>query len=195
MTAESKLHGAEDEILDDRKVILFIAMSLDGFIAKPDGNLDFLSIVEQESEDYGYADFIKTVDAIMVGRKTYDKVISMGYDFPHRDKDTYIITRSPKPSIGSVKFYTGNLKDLVINLKSGKGKNIFVDGGAEIVNELLKDNLIDEFYISVIPVLLGEGISLFKSTKPQIRLKLINSKHFEKGLVQLHYTRADIQVC
>jgi dihydrofolate reductase len=166
-------------------------MSLDGYIAKPDGDLGFLSTVEQHGEDYGYADFIKTVDGVIVGRKTYDKVISMGYDFPHSDKDAYIITRTARPSVGSVKFYTGNLKDLVIDLKSKVGKNIFVDGGAEIVNELLNENLIDEFYISVIPVLLGEGIPLFRNGRPEIGLRLIHSMHFDKGLVQLHYIRVD----
>lgn len=183
------------EVIDnrsgERKVILYIAMSLDGYIAKPDGNLDFLSMVEQDGEDYGYAGFIKTVDSVIVGRKTYDKVISMGYDFLYNDKDAYVITRTPKSPVGSVKFYTGSLKELVINMKSKVGKNIFVDGGAEIVNELLKDHLIDEFYISVIPVLLGEGISLFRDGRPEIGLKLISSRHFDKGLVQLHYIRVD----
>jgi len=173
----------------DRRLMLFIAMSIDGFIAKSDGDISFLSIVEQEGEDYGYNDFIKTVDTVIVGRKTYDKVISMGYDFPHSDKEVYIITRTLRPSIGSVKFYTDSLIDLVARLKSENGKHIFVDGGAEIVNELLKDDLIDEFYISVIPVLLGDGIPLFKIGRPEIGLKLLSSKSFDKGLVQLHYMR------
>ena len=111
----------------------------------------------------------------------------MGCKFPLNDKDTYIISRNPGSSTGSVKFYTGNLKDLVVNLKSGKGKNIFVDGGAEIVHELLKENLIDEYIISIIPVLLGDGISLFKNGRPESGLKFIDSRHFDKGLVQLHY--------
>lgn len=184
-----KLNDANDQRSGDRKVILYIATSLDGYIATRDDDLGFLSMVEQEGEDYGYADFIKTVDAAIVGRKTYDKVLSMGFEFPHSDNDAYIITRSSRPSIGSVKFYTGSLKDLVARLKSEAGKHIFVDGGAEIVNELLKDDLIDEFYISVIPLLLGDGIPLFKSGRPEIGLKLISSKSFEKGLVQLHYKR------
>ena len=184
-----KPHNESSQRSGDRKVILYIAMSLDGYIAKPDGDFGFLSIVEKEGEDYGYADFIKTIDAAIVGRKTYDKVLSMGYDFPHSDKDAYIITRTSRPSVGTVKFYSGSLKELVARLKSEPGKHIFVDGGAEIVNEMLKDDLIDEFYISVIPVLLGDGIPLFKSGRPEIGLKLISSESFDKGLVQLHYTR------
>ena len=73
---------------------------MDGYIAQPNDDLSFLSIVEQEGQDYGYADFVKTVDTVIVGRKTYDKVIAMGFEFPHADKDAYIITRTPKKSSG-----------------------------------------------------------------------------------------------
>jgi len=184
-----KPHVANDLRSGDRKVILYIAMSLDGYVATRNDDLGFLSIVEQEGEDYGYADFVKTVDTVIVGRKTYDKVRSMGYEFPYSDKDAYIITRTTRPSVGTVKFYTGSLNKLVTRLKSETGKHIFVDGGAEIVNGLLNDDLIDEFYISVIPVLLGDGIPLFKSDRPEVVLELISSKSFDKGLVQLHYMR------
>ena len=172
-----------------RKVILYIAMSLDGYIATPDNGLEFLSLVEEEGQDYSYQDFVNTVDTVIVGRKSYEKVLSMGLDYPHVNKDLYIITRTPRPAVGSTKFYTGNLKELIQNLKSTKGKNIYVDGGAEVANELLNDNLIDEFYISIIPALLGDGISLFKSHRPDLKLKLISSKSFNKGLVQLHYIK------
>lgn len=175
----------------ERKVILYIATSLDGYIAKPNDDIGFLSIVEQEGQDYGYGNFIKSIDTVIVGRKTYDKILSMGYDFPHADKDAYIITRISKPSIGSVKFYTGNLKELVDKLKTKKGKNIYCDGGAEIANELMKENLIDEFIISVLPILVGDGTKLFKDGRPEQKLELISTQQFEKGLVQLHYKRAD----
>jgi dihydrofolate reductase len=173
----------------ERKVILYIATSLDGYIANPNDDIGFLSIVEKEGEDYGYGDFVETVDTVIVGRKTYDKVLSMGFDFPHVDKDAYIITRTPRPAIGSIKFYTGDLKILIDKLKQEEGKNIFCDGGAEIVNELLKQNLIDEFIISVIPILVGNGVKLFKDGRPELKLELISTKQFEKGLVQLHYKR------
>jgi dihydrofolate reductase len=174
-------------LLEKRKVFLYIAMSLDGYIASPDESLNFLSIVEKPGEDYGYNDFIESVDAVILGRKTYDKVMSMGVKFPHIYKDTYIITRSTRPDIGNIKFYSGGIKDLVVSLKRESGKHIFIDGGAEIVNELLKDNLIDEFIISVIPILLGDGIALFKDGRPEQRLKFVSSKAFDTGLVQLHY--------
>lgn len=174
-----------------RKVVLYIATSLDGYIASPNDDISFLSMVEQEGQDYGYTDFIKTVDAVIVGRKTYDKVISMGFDFPHTDKDAYILTRTPRPQVGAVKFYTGELKSLVEKLKSEDGKSIFCDGGAETVNELLKDNLIDEFIISVIPILLGSGIKLFKDGRLEQKLELLSVKSFDTGLTQVHYKRAD----
>lgn len=177
----------------DRKVIVYIATSVDGYIAKPNDDLEFLSMVEQEGQDYGYADFIKTIDAVIVGRRTYDKVRSMGFDFPHANKDAYIITRTPRPAIGNVKFFTGDLTSLVYKLKSESGKNIFCDGGAEIVNELLRKELIDEFIISIIPVLLGDGTKLFKDGRPEQLLELVSTKQFDKGLTQLHYKRAGKQ--
>lgn len=175
---------------NDRQLILYIAMSLDGYIAKPDDDLSFLSMVEKEGEDYGYADFISTVDTVIMGRKTYDWVIKQ-VDFPHADKDAYIITRTVRPNIGRTVFYNADLSELVKTLKSGQGKNIFCDGGAEIANELLKKDLIDEMIISVIPILLGNGTRLFKEGRPEQKLKLVNAKTFDTGLTQLHYRRAD----
>lgn len=173
----------------NRKVILYIAATLDGYIATQDEDLKFLESVEREGEDYGYGKFIKNVDAVIVGRKTYDKVLSMGFDFPHADKESYIITRTPRPDIGNIRFYTGEVKELVLKLKSEPGNNIFVDGGSEIVHLLMSENLIDEYIISIIPVLLGDGIRLFRDGRPQEDLRLISSTAFESGLVQLHYTK------
>ncbi|HMS32971.1 MAG TPA: dihydrofolate reductase family protein [Ignavibacteria bacterium] len=176
----------------ERKVILYIAMSLDGYIAKPDDDLGFLSIVEKEGEDYGYGEFIKTVDTVIIGRKTYDKVISMDTGFPYARKDVFVITGTSVSDTDALKFYSGKLKSLITKIKSQKGKNIFCDGGAETVNGLLNDDLIDEFIISIIPVLIGDGKKLFKDGRPEHRLKLISTKHFDTGLVQLHYKRAVI---
>ena len=174
-----------------RKLSLYIATSLDGYIAKSNDNLSFLKIVEKEGEDYGYSEFTANVDTIIIGRKTYDWVrskIGPSY-FDNGDKDVYVITRTVKPDAGRTKFYAGNLCDLVQKLKSGNGKDIFCDGGAEIVNELLKYDLIDEFIISVVPVLVGDGIKLFKDGRPEQMLELVESKAFDTGLVQLRYRR------
>ena len=86
-------------------------------------------------------------------------------------------------------FYTGNLTELVHQLKAGVGKNIYCDGGAEIINELLNEDLIDEFIISVVPVLVGNGTRLFKDNRPEQKLELVDTKTFDTGLVQLHYKR------
>ncbi len=178
---------------NNRKVILYIAMSLDGYIAKPNDDLSFLSIVEKEGEDYGYADFMTNIDTLIVGRKTYDYVLreigATHYD--NGQRELYVITRTERPSVGRTKFYTGDLTNLVGKLKSENGKNIFCDGGAEIVNELLKNDLLDEIIISVIPILVGNGTRLFKDGRPEQKLKLVNVKTFDTGLTQLHYKRAD----
>ncbi len=173
-----------------RNVTLFIATSLDGYIATPDGDLDFLSIVEQPGEDYGYGDFTAHVDTVIMGRKTYDKVLSFGIPYPHADKTSYIITRTARESIDNIHFYTGNLADLISQLKAEKGGTIFIDGGAELVNELMKQNLIDEYIISTVPLFIGSGIALFNQGRPTEKLQLINVKSYPKGLVQHHYKKA-----
>jgi len=173
--------------MNERKVILYIAMSLDGYIAKQDDDMSFLDLVRQEGEDYGYYDFIKTIDTVIMGRKTYNWVMTQVNEFPHSDINSYIITRSPRPKKGNIEFYSGSLKELIIKLKNVQGKNIFVDGGAEIVNIMLKENLIDELCVSIIPILLGDGKRLFRDGIPEKQLILQSTKIFEKGLVQLHY--------
>ena len=170
-----------------RKTVLFIAMSLDGYIAGPNDDLGFLSMVEQAGEDYGYAEFDSSVDTVIMGRKTYEWVMKQVPEFPHSGKESFIVTRTSRPPIGKTQFYTGSLPALIKRLKSESGKNIFVDGGAEVVNVLLKEGLIDEFVISIIPILLGEGVRLFQDGRTEQKLMLIRSRIYEKGLVQLHY--------
>ncbi len=173
-----------------RKTIVFIAASLDGFIAGPDDNLTFLDLVAKEGEDYGYADFMRNVDTVMVGRKTYDWVMKQVAEFPHADIESYVITRTEKPALGKTAFYTGNPVTLVKELVQKEGKNIFIDGGAELVNSLLKEKLVDEIYLSVIPVILGDGIRLFHTGNPMQVSTLVSAKQFSTGLVQLHYVLA-----
>jgi len=174
-----------------RLLTIFIATSLDGYIAKPNDDLSFLKLVEREGEDYGYAEFTATIDTIILGRKTYDWVLkeigTSHYD--NGERDVYVITRTERPGVGKTTFYTGNLTELVQQLKGGNGKNIYCDGGAEIINELLKNDLIDEFVISVVPVLVGNGTRLFKDNRPEQMLELVSTKAFETGLVQLRYKR------
>ena len=170
-----------------RKVILFIATSLDGYIATQDEDLSFLSIVQQEGEDYGYPEFLSHVDTVIMGRKTYDWIMKEVKEYPHPGMDSYIITRTPRPDEDRIKFYAGSLKELIQRLKMENGKNIFIDGGAEVIDVLLKENLIDDFIISLIPILLGDGIRLFRDARPELKLTLIHSECYGTGLVQLHY--------
>lgn len=174
-----------------RKLSLFIATSLDGYIAKPNDDLSFLKAGEKEGEDYGYAEFMARTDTIILGRKTYDYVVkaigSSHYD--NGQRDVYVITRTARPGVGRTIFYTGKLDELVQRLKSESGKNIYCDGGAEIINELLQLDLIDEFIISIIPVLLGNGTRLFKDNRPEQLLEFVSLKSFGTGLTQLYYKR------
>jgi dihydrofolate reductase len=174
-----------------RKVSLFIATSLDGYIAKPNDDLSFLKIVEKEGEDYGYTEFTETIDTLIIGRKTYDYVLKeLGPShYDNGKRDVYVITRTEKPNVGRTTFYTGNLTDLVKQLQSENGKNIYCDGGSEIINELLKNDLVDEFIISVVPVLLGNGTRLFKDGRPEQQLQFVSAKTYDMGLTQLYYKR------
>jgi dihydrofolate reductase len=114
-------------------------------------------------------------------------VLGMGIPFPHTDKQTYVITRNIYPSSENIIYYNGSLETLITGLKQKEGKNIFVDGGSEIIHELMKLNLIDEFILFLIPVLLGEGIPLFRSSYPLKNLVLKGTQSYDTGVVKLHY--------
>lgn len=175
-----------------RKLTVYIASSLDGYIAKPNDDLSFLKLVEKEGEDYGYEEFISTIDTIILGRKTYDwvlKEIGPSY-YDNGKRSVYVITRTERPRVGNTTFFTGDLTNLVQQLKAeSSSQNIYCDGGAEIINELLKNDLIDEFIISLVPVFVGDGIRLFKEGRPEQQLELVNAKTYDTGLVQVHYKR------
>jgi dihydrofolate reductase len=171
-----------------RKLVLYIAMSLDGYIAKHDGNLDFLNIVNTPGEDFGYANFLNTVDTVIWGRKTFDKVLSFGIAIPHTDKQLFVVSKT-RTGAHEHAIYNNNVIELVKQLKSEEGKDIYCDGGAEIIAQLLKHQLIDRIIVSVIPHLLGSGIRLFSDNLTEQSLKFNYSISFPCGLVQLHYER------
>ncbi|MFP4521475.1 MAG: dihydrofolate reductase family protein [Fibrobacterota bacterium] len=173
--------------MTDRKAILYISCSLDGYIAKPGDDLGFLNMVRKEGEDYGYNEFIRTVDTVIAGRRTYDWVLEQGYEFPHKKERTYIITSHEQPEKDNLTFFGGDLKELVRKLKEQDGKNIFCVGGAEIVNQLLAGKSLDEIIISFIPVLVGNGTRLFEDERPEQKLELLSTRTFDSGLVQLRY--------
>lgn len=171
-----------------RKLIVYIAASLDGIIAGPGDDLSFLESVQTEGEDYGYGAFMSTIDTVILGRKTYDWVMDHAGKFPHGHLQSYVLTRTSRPAEGSCSFYSGDLAQLVGQLKSEKDrKNIFCDGGAQVINELLRLKAVDEIILSVIPVLLGTGTRLFNDSFAVQNLELISAHSFATGLVQQHY--------
>ncbi|NUN71377.1 MAG: dihydrofolate reductase [Bacteroidetes bacterium] len=170
-----------------RPVVVFIAMSLDGYIADADGSIGWLSQVERAGEDYGYHDFIATVDTVIMGRKTYEIVLGFGIPFPHADKRCFILTRTPRAPEGSITFTAGPVDTLIAQLRSEAGGTIFVDGGAEVIQSLQQCGGVDEYIISIIPVLLGGGTRLFTGPFAQQPLENLGARRFDSGLVQLRY--------
>ncbi|MDO8427801.1 MAG: dihydrofolate reductase family protein [Candidatus Diapherotrites archaeon] len=169
------------------KVILYIAMSLDGFIARKNGSIDWLKPFENESEDYGYKTFYKKIGTVLVGNTTYRQALGFS-SFPFAEKKCFVFTNSKqRPKHENVNFVKGNVNSFVKKLKHTEQKPIWLVGGAFTVNEFLKHNLVDEFIITVIPVFLGNGIPLFNGKQKQKKLKLIKVKKFKQGLVQLIY--------
>lgn len=177
--------------MSKRKLVLYISMSLDGFIATNEDDLSWLSVVEKEGEDYGYEEFNKSVDTYIVGRVTYETILKLtGGVFPQADQyKCYVLTRQARASENGVSFYNGNIEDLVGKLKKEDGKNIYCDGGGQIVKLLMQKNLIDEYIISIIPIILGDGKRLFLGETPGIKLKASSVKKFETGLVQVRYQK------
>lgn len=175
--------------MQQRELILYIAASLDGFIAKPDGDIGWLSRVEAPPEDYGYAEFVKTVDTVVMGRKTWEKVLGFGIPWPHAGRKCYVLSKTRTGSDENVEFFSGDVADLLTRIRKNEGAHIFCDGGAELVRELVQRDLIDRYVISIIPVLLGDGIPLFRPGRPEQNLTLVKSIAFPSGLAQLHYER------
>ncbi|PIB36074.1 hypothetical protein BFP72_12055 [Reichenbachiella sp. 5M10] len=176
----------------ERKLILYVSMSLDGYLATEDDDLSWLDIVERDGEDYGYARVMDGVDTYLVGRRTYEKVLDMVGHLPQAEKmECYVITRQELLPEKNIIFYNDDIEHLIQELKGEEGKNIICDGGAEIVQLLMRHGLIDEYIISIIPTLLGNGKRLFKGEVMPQDVALIDTTTFESGLVQLHYIKVE----
>ncbi|MEO1515165.1 MAG: dihydrofolate reductase family protein [Bacteroidota bacterium] len=177
--------------MSQRKVILYISMSLDGFIATKEDDISWLSCVDKKGEDYGYEAFTETVDAYIIGRTTYEVVLGLcGGQLPQAERfDCYVITRQEREPENGVTFYNGDIEELIYKLKQEEGKNIYCDGGGQIVQLLMQKNLIDEYIVSIIPILLGDGKRLFLGQTQQISLQALPSKQYDTGLVQLRYLK------
>ncbi len=165
-------------------------MSLDGFIATKNDDISWLDAMALEGEDYGYGAFTSKVDTYIVGRKTYDVVMGLIGEFPQASKfDCYVLTRQDLPDTENITFYNGDIIELIEKIRSKPGGNIYCDGGGEIVKLLLDHDLIDEYMISIIPILLGDGKRLFVGETSSRKIKFVDSKKYESGLVQLKYLR------
>ena len=167
-----------------RKVILGVAVSLDGFIEGPHGEYDWCFT----DQDYGMATFFKRIDAIFMGRKTYEQALKMGPKNPWKGTVTYVFSNSMKEvKAKDTRLVSGDLKSKVGAIKKEKGKDIWMFGGAELTVGLMNDRLIDELWLAVHPVLLGAGKPLFSGLKKRVNTKLIDTKTYNSGLVSLKY--------
>lgn len=174
-----------------RKVVLFIAMSLDGYIADKHGNVDWLNGQDVNAENIDtYSSFVRDIDTVIMGWNTYRQIVTelSPAKWIYANLTSYVVTHRKLPSKKEI-FFTGKApSDLVRELKNKEGKDVWICGGADIVQQLIQNNLIDEYYISVVPTVLGSGIRLFGTTPDEIKLKLISTQTYN-GIVELIYTR------
>jgi dihydrofolate reductase len=167
-----------------RKVILGVAVSLDGFIEGPNGEYDWCLT----DQDYGMSSFFKRIDAIFIGRKTYEMAQAMqeaGAGFPKMTEYVFSTT------LGEVKkdaiLISDNTRENVLRIKNEKGKDIWLFGGASLTTSLMNEGLVDEFWLAVHPIILGGGKPLFNNIRERINLKLVSEKSYSTGLVSLAY--------
>lgn len=170
-----------------RKVVLGLGISLDGYIARKDGSVDFLFM----PNDYSMGPFFKTIDTAIMGRKTYDAAKAMGGGGGGWGKIVcYVMSRTVPPGERDGMIFTNESPaDIVMQLRESKGRNIWMMGGGELAREFLRADLIDEVHLGIVPVLIGEGIPLFPSGFPQREFGLIENKSYSQGLIALKYER------
>ncbi len=153
------------------KISVYIATSLDGFIARKNGDIDWLPAPDNSAEDYGYKEFISSVDLIVMGRNTHEKVLTFE-TWPYPDKKVNVLNLSPRD---------------LINILTDKGiRHIYLDGG-KTIQRFLMEGLVDEITITTIPVLIGDGLSLFGPLLKDLKFRLLGSNHFNNGFVQSKY--------
>jgi len=172
-----------------KKLILYIAASLDGKIAKPDGDVAWLEqLPNPDQSDYGYTDFYKTLDTTLMGRKTYDQVLGFDLKDPLYPKTTnYVFTTQKDNPVEGFEFVNEDPVTFTKKLKQQAGKDIWLIGGATINTPLFNAGLIDEMMVFVMPIVLGDGIPLFAQAPQTTVMKLIDSKVYGSGAALLHY--------
>lgn len=173
-------------MLAKRKLFLYIATSLDGYIATEDDSLEWLFKTEGEG-DNGYSEFYNTVDTILIGRRTYDWIIEKEKgNFPYKNKECYIFSRSKSGKNENVEFINQDVVEFTNKIKRLDGGNIWLVGGGNLLHSFIKERLVDEFIITIAPTLIGHGIPLFKKNDFELELKLKNIRKLNQ-FVELHY--------
>jgi len=162
------------------KIILYIASSLDGYIARENGDVDWLPT----NTDSGYDNFYKSIDTVIMGKKTYDQILTFG-DYPYKGKKSYVFTRNDSLTKDENVEFASNVEEFSRNLVSSKG-NIWLVGGSELFSAFLEHKLVDEIILSIIPTVLGKGIPLFQNINQEANLKLIKTTEYS-GFVELTY--------
>jgi len=172
-----------------RKVIVHIATSADGYIARSDGDLQWLTSRPAPKGFYGMNEFMKTIDTTVLGRKTYEISLGLGAQFDAKKGRTIVYSRQAPPADApsGVEFVNGAIGPFVSRLREEAGKDIWLMGGGELIASFLDEQAIDEFVISVVPVFIGDGIPLIARRHRHVPLELHSVERFDDGLVQLHY--------
>jgi len=169
-----------------RKLVLYIASSLDGYIATEEHNLDWLLSTEGEG-DNGYKKFYDTVDTILMGRITYEWIMEHEKsNFPYKGKECYVFSKTKRGKNKDVTFLCDDVVEFTSKIKNKPGQNIWLVGGGSLLNSFIKEKLVDEIIINITPVLLGKGIPLFKSSYFQTQLCLKGISRYNQ-FVELHY--------
>jgi dihydrofolate reductase len=175
----------------ERKIVLYIAMSLDGYIARSNGSVDWLNGHGEVLEvDNGYEEFYNNVDTIVMGRTTYEQVVNeLSPDvWVYEGKKCYVFTKKECETNEKVEFTSESITNFVSDIKSQLGRDIWLVGGGKLIHEFVRKNLVDKYVITVIPTILGKGIPLFIKENPEIKLKLIKTQTID-GMVELTYVR------
>lgn len=166
----------------------FLATSLDGFIARPDGSLDWLRAVEDAGEDHGFAAFLAGIDALLLGRATWD--VARGFArWPYAGKRVAVLSGAVRAGSHGETFHAGDPAAVLDRLGAEGARHVYADGGS-VVSQLVAADRLDELVLSIVPVLLGEGIRLFQGPLPERPLALVSARPYRSGLVQLRYARA-----
>lgn len=171
----------------NNKVILYIAVSLDGYIAREDGSVDWLDTVEVEG-DGGYSAFYDSIDTVIMGNKTYEHTKILAAEYPYPGKRSYVYSRTAQAADEHVQYVNGDPAVWMQQVREEAGSNIWLVGGAELLDAFMKVDLVDEFIVAYIPVILGSGIPLFKPGNAEVKLQLKEVKQYGQ-MAQLHYVR------